>query len=360
MKVAILAHIHFPIREPYAGGLEMHTRMMANELVKRGHDVTLFAKAGSQSDAKLVSIMPRIFVFRAYRFKVFHELQEVYMRLCEWYALLIIRLRHYDIVINNSLGPLPYTHLQDIPMLTILHTPATLEKVNKVIAPPWQSSPLHRYVSVSESNSIEWKKLLPDVDIVPNGIRLNDWSSTAKSKKGLAVWSGRITAEKGLDIAIKAVKLTGMRMKIAGPLYDEDYYTTIIVPLLDDDITYVGHIDHHNLARFYASGQVAISSPVWEEPFGLTTIEALAVGTPVAVLPHGAMGELITPKVGAISKNDTPKQLAKAIEKAKTLRRSDCKRYAKHYSIKKMVDHYEKIINDIQRGADQTAVHDNA
>lgn len=350
MKIAVLSHLHFPIAEPYAGGLEMHTHMLVDELVSRGHDVTIYAKAGTQTDAKLFVVVGKRFQFKQHTSKVLTELQEGRMHLAEYLSIMHMRTQNYDVIINNSLSPLPYTRLQNTPMITILHTPATLERVNKVIeGKKWAPSPLHRYISVSKNNSIEWKNLLPEVAVVPNGIRMNDWNVKQAVKKDLAVWSGRITKEKGVHIAVKAAKLAGMKLKIAGPVYDKEYFDQSIKPELNNNIEYIGHIDHKDLAQFYASAEVALSSPIWEEPFGLSTIEALASGTPVAVLPHGAMKEIVAKDVGVISKDDTPESFAAAIKKARTLSRSSCKTYAQNYSIETMVDKYEKIINDIQK-----------
>lgn len=360
MKIAVLSHLHFPITEPYAGGLEMHTHMLVNELVARGHDVTIYAKAGTKTDAKLFVVVGKHFTFKQYKSKIMTELQEGRMHLAEYASILHMRSQNYDVVINNSLSPLPYTRLQRTPMITILHTPATLERVNKIIEKhSWSPSPLHRYVSVSKSNSIGWKQLLPEVAIVPNGIRMEDWNAKTKVVPNLAVWSGRITKEKGLHIAVKAAKLAGMKLKIAGPIYDQNYYDTQIQPEVDDSIEYVGHLDHADLASFYASAEVALSSPIWDEPFGLSTIEAIASGTPVAVLPHGAMSEIVSKDVGTISKDDSPEAFAKAIEKAQKINRSACKTYAKNFTIKVMVDRYETIIADIQKSSESSPAWKN-
>ncbi len=344
MKIAILGHLHYPIRQPYAGGLEMHTHMLADELVARGHDVTLYAKGGTKCNAKVVPVLNRRYTFRSYSSKILREFQEARVNISVNLAIDLIKVGQFDYVINNSLNVQPYTRLTNMPMLTILHTPATLERVNKVIERNWSAPEKHRYVSVSESNAVGWRKLLPSVGVVPNGIRLNEWKTLTQPEKNTAVWAGRITPEKGLHIAIKAAQTAGMKLKIAGPISNKKYFKKEIKPLLDDSITHVGHLNHAELAAFFASGEVAISSPLWEEPFGLSTVEALAAGTPVAALPHGAMRDIVISKVGSVSRTDDPTDLAEAIATARTKSRRDCQTYTERYGIEPMVDAYEQIM----------------
>lgn len=354
MKIAIIAHPFHPIAQPYSGGLEMHTHLLANELVARGHKVVLYAKAGSESDATVIPVMNSRYTYRNYTSRVLHEYQEARMNISISLAIRLIKLGSFDYVINNSLSYLPYVRLETIPMMTILHTPATLGPVNKIISKAWKAPSAHRYVSVSESNATDWRKMLPDVCVVSNGIQVTDWRTEVTPHDDTAVWASRITKEKGLHVAIVAAKIAGMKLRIAGPISNKKYFKKEIEPLLNDRITYVGHLNHADLATFFASGSVAISSPLWEEPFGLTTVEALAAGTPVAALPHGALRDIVTPDVGAISHSDNPKDLAEAIQRAVTKSRSECQAYTQHYSTETMVDAYESIMRQQLQSLEET------
>ncbi len=157
MKIALLAHLHHPIAEPFRGGTEMHTALVADELTRRGHDVTLFAKAGSRTAARLVPLVGEDFEFGQMPGPHGDRSEEILVSAVAA-AIASIRADGYDVVLNNSLGPQPYTSLSGQPMITILHTPPTLEKVLAIITEPgWEPDPRHAYVSVSEVNSAAWR-----------------------------------------------------------------------------------------------------------------------------------------------------------------------------------------------------------
>ena len=132
MKIALLAHLHHPIAEPFRGGTEMHTALVADELTRRGHEVTLFAKAGSRTAAQLVPLVGEDFEFGRMPGPDGDRSEEILVSAVSS-AIATIRAGRYDVVLNNSLGPQPYTSLAGQPMITILHTPPTLEKVLAVI-----------------------------------------------------------------------------------------------------------------------------------------------------------------------------------------------------------------------------------
>jgi glycosyltransferase involved in cell wall biosynthesis len=345
MKIAIIAHLHFPIAEPYLGGTEMHTATVADELVRRGHDVTLFAKGGSRTRARLVPILEEGWTFgsRPGPGGVDRTQEELLAAVSG--AIRDIRTGDFDVVLNNSFGPLPYTMLTDWPMLTILHTPPTLQRVNAVILrPDWRPGERHAYVGVSEFNAQAWRKVLPNVECIPNGIHLDHWRGTGPVEEGLAVWVGRITPEKGLHQAIAAARLAGMRLEFSGPISDPEYFRTRIVPELDDTVSYIGHCPHDELADLLARGSVFLASPLWPEPFGLVMVEAMASGTPVAALPHGAAPEVVGSRGGNIAADGSVEALAEAVKIARDLDRSVVRAHAQRYDARVMVERYEQVL----------------
>lgn len=346
MKIALLAHLHHPIAEPYLGGTEMHTAVVADELVRRGHEVTLFAQEGSRTSARLVPLVPSDFTFGSMAGPNGDRSEEILVAAVTA-AIAQIHDGEYDVVINNSLGPLPYTLLRNHPMITVLHTPPTLEKVLAVItAPGWTPDPRHRYVSVSEHNSAAWRTVLPEVVCVPNGVRLADWSDSGAAEDGLAVWSARITPEKGLHLAIDAVRRAGLRLEFSGPVADRAYVKAEVAPRLGADVTWAGHLGHGALAQHLARGAVFVSSSVWAEPFGLSLVESMACGTPVAAFPTGAAPEIVTRGAGALADGVTTAALADAVEMARWCDRADVRRRAEDFDVQVMIDRYEKLLVD--------------
>lgn len=350
MKIAILAHLHHVIAEPFPGGTEMHTAVVANELVRRGHDVTLFAKAGSDTAAKLEPLVPSDFTFGAAWGSDGRDHSDEILAEVVGKAIATIRSDAYDVVFNNSLGPLPYTELAGVAMLTVLHTPPSLEKVNIVITrSDWHPDRRHRYVSVSEFNSRSWRTLLPKVDCIPNGIQLDQWADAATVEPGLAVWSARITPEKGLERAIDAVRRVGMRLEFSGPVANREYFDSVITPLLGDDVIHRGHIKHAGLAAQLSRGEVFVSSSIWAEPFGLALVEAMACGTPVAAFPKGAAAEVVNAHGGVVARDCSPTALAEAIQQARTMDRQLVRGSAQRYDAHTMIDRYESAMRELVR-----------
>ncbi|UWX98584.1 glycosyltransferase [Arthrobacter zhaoxinii] len=341
LRIAILAHLHHPISSPFLGGLEMHTSLMADEFASRGHDVTLFAKAGSVSRGRVVDVLPESFDF--HRSPAPDRRQET-LDSALGTAIAAVRDGGFDVVVNNSLSLLPYLELADVPMLTILHTPPLPWIVDAVEDGRAPLSPLHRFVSVSARNATGWSTHLPDLHVIHNGIRLADWPAGTGSRPGTAVWAGRVTPEKGLHIAIDAARTAGMELHFAGPISDAKYFERTVAPHLGRGVRHVGHLDHRNLAAFLGSGEVFIASPVWSEPFGLTALEAMACGTPVAALPLGAMPEIIDDDAGRLAEGLGADALAAAVTAARRLDRDRVRNSAARFSAAAMVDSYEEQV----------------
>lgn len=353
MRIALLAHCHHPVAEPYAGGLEMHTALVADELVARGHDVTLFAKAGSRTRARLHRVIGRPFVFPTRPGS--KELAAAHQRLDRAMldAVDAIDPHHFDAVLNNSLSPAPYEGLDRLPMLTVLHTPATLERVDRVLAAPeWRPGPRHAWAAVSEATRADWDRLLPEVGCIPNGVDLARWAPPAgwTPEPDLAVWAARITPEKGLPAAIRATRAAGMRLEFSGPISDQVHFDTEVLPLLGSDVHYAGHLSHRELSAFIRRGSVFVSSPQWPEPFGLALVEAMACGTPAAALPRGAAPEVVDRAGGVLADRCTEPSLTRAIRAAVRLDRTEVRQSVLRFDKATMIDRYEQTLTRLVEG----------
>lgn len=327
LRIGIIAGTRFPIREPYAGGMESHTHALARALQDLGHEITLFANGGPD-DVATVSFSGPLLLSDVARADVSMP-PEQFLAEHHAYLQILLRLGEYDLDIlhNNSLHYLPVAMAPTLgrPVVTTLHSPPT----------PWLESAVAaaggagrtRFVSVSESNARAWRKVAPVDAVIHNGVDTSRWAPRPGRRHGL-VWTGRIVPEKGVDIAIRAAQLLGLPLTIAGPVHDRAYYDSAVAPELGPQVRYVGHLGGEKLARLVASAQVALVTPRWEEPYGLVVAEALACGTPVAALPSGSMSELIDDDRGSVAEDETPEALATAARRAQHVRPSACRTWA--------------------------------
>ena len=350
MKIAVLAHCHHPIKQPFPGGLEAHTSLIADELVRRGHRVTLFAKAGSRSLADVHPVVDAQFTHGSAPDQHGVDQSQAVVDGGMERAVQAIDAGDFDVVLNNSLNPIPYAALSDHPMLTLLHTPATLERTLEVVeAPGWRPGARHAYAAVSEYTARDWRRFLPDVRCIPNGIEVAAWAPRQPSSPvaDLAVWAARITPEKGLPMAIAATRAAGMRLEFGGPIADRRHFSEEVEPLLGADVRYAGHLTHTELPDFFARGSVFVSSPAWAEPFGLAMVEAMACGTPVAALARGAAAEVVSPEGGVLARANTVEGLAWAIRQAVRLDRRGVRLAAQRFDKSIMLDRYETMLLEL-------------
>jgi len=346
MRIAIVAHLQHAISEPFAGGLEMHTHILARSLRDRGHHVTLFASTRSDADLGVEAICDETSLLgvgttEANDVAFFRE-HHAYLRL-----MTELRTRSFDVIHNNSLHYLPVSMADTIaaPMLTTLHTPPFC----------WLESGIRlakgriRYAAVSEATAAMWQHATRVDHVIPNGIDLAQFPASRNSaSEPYLVWYGRIVPEKGLEMAIAAARRAGIALRIAGPVSDPAYFETMIRPALGPDVIHVGHLGHDELAKLVRGAKAALCTPRWEEPYGLVVAEALACGTPVAAFRRGGVPAILDGSCGVLAEPDDIAALAAAALRAVDLDRSACRARAERCcDAEAMVDAYEAVYADM-------------
>lgn len=354
MKIAVIAHLKFPIRQPFAGGLELHTHLTARLLRSRGHDVTLFAAAGSDPALGTVVVCPPTGVATNRDEDALIDLAEA-----SAYGVVMDAIGRggFDVVHNNALHwlPLKAGASLPVPMLTVLHTPPFDPFVDGVAA----AGPRARFAAVSPSLAAQWQPLVPNPFVIGNGIDLAAFPfRPVPEAPASAVWTGRIVPEKGLHLAIDAARLAGMPLAFAGPRYDRAYWEAEIAPRLGPGVVDHGHLGLAALARRVGAARVAIASPRWEEPFGLVVAEALACGTPVAGFRRGALPDILDETCGRLARPDDVADLAAAIVAAATLDRGACRRRATAlFDSGTMIDGYEALYRALATATPPVPAH---
>jgi UDP-glucose:tetrahydrobiopterin glucosyltransferase len=350
MKIAVIAHSHYPIREPFSGGLEAHTHMLVKGLIAEGHDVTLFAAEGSDPSLNVHAFC------RPTAKEIFAPTDAIvqYRENAYHYVIEQLKRSDFDIVHNNSLHYVPLHRAVELPMpiVTVLHTPPFIPMINGFRRAVF--APNHASIAVSDCVSDEWRKEIPG--LVPttiwNGVEFGD--AYRGEKENRAVWFGRITPEKGTHLAIEACLKAGMPLTLCGPVYDQNYFDSVIAPLLEthaQDIVYRGSLKRDALFAEVARARVFVCTPCWEEPFGLVVAEALACGTPVAGFRRGALPEILDARTGVLVDADDADALARAIPHAARLSRGDCRdRADRHFAVARMIARYTAFYRDCRDG----------
>ncbi|HEV7381848.1 MAG TPA: glycosyltransferase, partial [Dyadobacter sp.] len=313
MRIGIIAHLKYPISKPFKGGLEAFTYDISQRLLANGHDVVLYACAGSDPILNVRPILPENEYHPVISSKfTSRELSTEFISTHHAYVELMQHIDNdeLDVIFNNSLNYVPIMMASVVkpPMVTVLHTPPIFELKNAIRRE--QRAGKVKYVSVSPSNARNWREYAPKCDVIPNGIDLTRWHYHPENDGSYLMWFGRIHPDKGLHIAIQAAKIAGKKLKVAGAISDEFYYAQFIKPLLDDSIEMVGHCTNGQLNDLIGNAEVCLITPCWDEPFGLVVAESLACGTPIAGIGRGALPDLLCEKTASLSETDDPVELA--------------------------------------------------
>jgi glycosyltransferase involved in cell wall biosynthesis len=282
LRIAQIAPIVAPVGPDSTRSIEKNVSLLADELVRLGHDVTLFATGNSKTIAELRSIYPlgceedsNLWDWR------FHELMHV--------ASALEVAGDYDVVHSHVYHfALPFTRLVDTP---VVHTYHVLPNRDIVAG-------FARYPEVHIAALSDYQRKMfcgvADVTVIHHGIEIESFPFESRPGDYL-LFLGRFIPEKGPVAAIHLARAAGMRLLLAGPNEDdEEYFRAEVAPLIDGhNVEYVGPVDISERNRLLA-GAAAMLYPIKRaEPFGLVLIESMACGTPVAALSVGAVPELV-------------------------------------------------------------------
>lgn len=334
MKIAQIAPLAERVPPKRYGGTERVVHALTEELVRRGHDVTLFASGDSQTSAKLESVYPRSLREA--------KVEDLYGT-NNW-LLLSIGLA-YDLqdefdIIHDHLAPLslPTANLATTPVVMTMH--GDFNAQNRRL---FQTMRDPNVVTISEAQVYPVPGIT-HAGTVYNGLPMEHYPFGEKGGDYL-LYVGRISLEKGTHYAIDVAQQLDMRLIIAAKLdkQDQAYFKEYVEPRLSDRIKWIGEVNEDERNELMAGAKAFLHPVTWREPFGLTLIEAAACGCPVIAFNKGSIPELIdTGKTGFVVE-DT-EGMVDAVLAIEQIDRAACRKHAlTNFSAKKMTDGYEKI-----------------
>jgi glycosyltransferase involved in cell wall biosynthesis len=328
------------------GGTERVVSVLTEELVRRGHNVTLFASGDSCTNAELVACCPRALRLdpdvRDYLAPTMIQLGEVYRRAGE-----------FDLIHNHTdYMAYPFARLASTPTITTAHGRLDLTEVRKL----YGSFPEQMLISISDAQ----RSPLPDanwVATVYNGIDPSCFTFCPEGGDYL-VFLGRLSPEKRPDRAIEIARDLGRRLVIAAKVdaLDEAYFQHAIAPLIRDWplIEFIGEVNDAEKDALLGGAYAYLFPIDWPEPFGLTMIEAMATGTPVVAYRAGSVPEIIADGVTGFVCN-TFTEMVEAVPRVRSLDRRACRAHVeKRFSAAAMADGYERAYRALLEGGSQS------
>jgi len=307
------------------------TALLANGLVDRGHDVTLFAVGGSRTRARLQATFERGYASDPAMWP---------WESCELFhlAAAVRQARAFDVIHHQAeYAPIgiAYAGVSATPVLQTVHHSPDASEVRV-----WQTSPGAPIVALSRAQAA----LLQGLDvvaIVPHAVDLPAFAFRPEPDGDL-LFLGRFTEGKGVLQAIEIARRAGRRLVLAAA--ENDYYRAAIAPLVDGShVRYAGEVDHAAKVDLLNRAGALLYPVQAAEPFGLVLAEAAACGCPVAALDGGAVPEIVAPGIsgGVFSSLDA---LVEGLPSVLALDRQRVRAHAmEHFGIDRMVDGYERV-----------------
>jgi glycosyltransferase involved in cell wall biosynthesis len=336
LRIAMLSPVAWRTPPRHYGPWEQIVSSITEGLVERGLDVTLFATADSVTRARLHAVCPR----------PWEEDRDIHPKV--WECLHISEVfehaAEFDIIHNHfDFLPLSYCGLVKTPVLTTIHGFSS----PKIVPVYKKYDPRVHYVSISNADR---NAELHYIGTVYHGIELDKFTLNEQGGERL-VFFGRIHADKGAREAIEIARACGRGLDLCGIIQDESYFKQYVEPFIDGhDIVYHGSVGPKDRDRLLG-GSLALLHPIgFHEPFGLSVVEAMAVGTPVIAFRKGSMPEIIEDGVNGYLVDDVAGAAA-AVERLPAISRRRCREVVEQrFSVGRMVDDYIRVYEAIMAG----------
>lgn len=332
MKVAVLAPISWRVPPRHYGPWEQFVSLLTEGLVARGVEVTLFATADSITTAHLAAVVPTGYSEdSSLDAKVWESLH---------IASLFERAAEFDLIHNSfDFLPLTFTRLVDTPIVTTIHGFASDSSLPVYV----EYSDRCWYVAISEADR---HPALRYAATIHHGIDMRAFEVGPGG--GDLTFFGRIHPDKGTATAIDVAGRAGSSLVIAGIVHDQPYFEQSVAPHIDGEkVRFVGSVGPARRQQILGEARALLHLIDFEEPFGLSVVEAMACGTPVVAFPRGSMPEIVQPGVNGYLVEDV-EEAVEAIGMLDLLDRGRVRdSVVDKFDVARMVDDYLRLYRRI-------------
>lgn len=332
MRIGIVAPPYLTVPPQRYGGIELVVAHLADGLVARGHDVTLFASGGSATDANLISPIADAPGETALSdpFYAFAHVIDAYEHDGD-----------FDVLHDHTVHGTALAAMRRTPR--VVHT----------LHGPWTRAARRYYRRLGDRVSLvaisdTQRAANPEASyaaVVPNGVDLAT-HPYREDKEGYLVFVGRVNREKGPEHAVEVAHRAGLPLVMVvkrAEEFERRHWDEAVVPRLQGNETVLDNLPHDDVLRVVAGARALVFPIQWQEPFGLVMAEAMATGTPVVTRPLGAARELVRHgETGFLC--DSLEGMVAAVHEAQTLSSAVCRAHvATRYSSEAMVEGYERL-----------------
>jgi glycosyltransferase involved in cell wall biosynthesis len=340
MRVAQIAPLVESVPPKLYGGTERVVAWLVEELVELGHDVTLFASGDSVTRAKLIPVVPRALRLDRPRSDPIAAQAILLEAVAENVSDFDVIHAHIDWL------HLPLLSRLGVPFVTTLHGRLDLRGLSAVI----NRFPDAPFVSISDNQRLPLSQA-NWLGTIYHGLPTNAFRPVFKRGSYLA-FLGRLTAEKGPEVAIRIAQAAGMPLRIAAkvPRGERAYFKQRLEPQIDGkQVQLIGEVNDEAKQDFLA-GAAALLFPIdWPEPFGLVMIEAMACGTPVIAFSRGSVPEVVDHGVTGFVV-DGEAEAVEAVRRLSELNRHKVRRrFEQRFTVKQMAKRYSEYYERLRQ-----------
>jgi glycosyltransferase involved in cell wall biosynthesis len=333
MRIAMLSPIAWRTPPRHYGPWERVVSLLTEGLVAGGIDVTLFATADSITKGRLHAVCKG----------GYEENKTIEPKVweCLHISEVFERADEFDLIHNHfDFLPLTYSNLVMTPVVTTIHgfsSPRIIPVYEKYNGKAF-------YVAISEADR---SPKLNYIATIHHGIDIDDFTFVLEPEDSL-VFFGRIHPDKGAKEAIEIARAAGKKLIMAGVIQDESYFKSEVEPHIEgDDVTYVGSVGPDKRDELLGKASALLHPISFDEPFGLSIIEAMCCGTPVIAFNRGSMPELIRHGVNGFLVSNV-EEAVDSVKAISTIDRSSCRRFVvENFSAERMVNDYLKVYEEI-------------